>query len=59
MDTGSGGTVDNVFDQYGRLTVANPGADKEHTYTFDAAGNLTLWIRPTYTGTIGPISMVP
>jgi RHS repeat-associated protein len=41
MDTGSGGTVANVFDQSGRLTVANPGADKERTYTYDAVGNLT------------------
>jgi len=41
MDTGSGGTVDNVFDQSGRLTVANPGSDKERTYTYDAIGNLT------------------
>jgi RHS repeat-associated protein len=41
MDTGSGGTVANVFDQAGRLTVANPGADKERTYTYDAVGNLT------------------
>jgi len=24
----------------GRLTVANPGADKERTYTYDAVGNL-------------------
>jgi hypothetical protein len=40
MDTGSGGTVANVFDQAGRLTVANPGADKERTYTYDAIGNL-------------------
>jgi len=41
MDTSSGGTVSNVFDQSGRLTVANPGADKERTYTYDAVGNLT------------------
>jgi YD repeat-containing protein len=41
MDNGSGGTVDNVFDQSGRLTVANPGADKEQSYTYDAVGNLT------------------
>ena len=41
MDNGAGGTVDNVFDQSGRLTIANPGADKEQTYTYDAVGNLT------------------
>ena len=41
MDTGSGGTVSDVFDQPRRLPVANPGADKERTYTYDAVGNLT------------------
>jgi RHS repeat-associated protein len=41
MGTGSGGAVNNVFDQSGRLTVANPGANKERTYTYDAVGNLT------------------
>ena len=56
MDTGSGGTVSNVFDQSGRLTVANPGADKERTYTYDAVGNLTsvsspnvAWYNRVYT----------
>ena len=41
MDTGSGGTVSNIFDEAGRLTVANPGAPKERTYTYDDIGNLT------------------
>ena len=46
MDNGSGGTVDNVFDQSGRLTVANPGADKEQTYAYDAVSNLTSVTSP-------------
>ena len=41
MDTGSGGTVSNIFDEAGRLTVANPGSPKERTYTYDDIGNLT------------------
>jgi YD repeat-containing protein len=41
MDTGSGGTVSNIFDEAGRLTVANPGSPKERTYTYDDMGNLT------------------
>jgi len=41
MDTGSGGTVNNIFDEAGRLTVANPGSSNERTYTYDAIGNLT------------------
>ena len=46
MDNGSGGTVDNVFDQSGRLTIANPGAEKEQSYTYDAVGNLTSVTSP-------------
>lgn len=46
MDNGSGGTVDNVFDQSGWLTIANPGADKEQSYTYDAVGNLTSVTSP-------------
>jgi RHS repeat-associated protein len=56
MDTGSGGTVENEFDQSARLIVANPGADKERTYTYDAVGNLTsvsspnvAWYNRVYT----------
>ena len=41
MDTGAGGSVDNVYDESGRLTIANPGAAMERTYTYDATGNLT------------------
>jgi len=41
METGSGGVVENVFDESGRLVAANPGADKERSYTYDANGNLT------------------
>lgn len=41
MDTGSGDTVNNIFDEAGRLTVANPGSPNERTYTYDAIGNLT------------------
>jgi YD repeat-containing protein len=56
MYTGAGGTVSNEFDEAGRLTVANPGADKERTYTYDSNGNLTSvtapntpWYDRTYT----------
>jgi len=56
MNTGAGGTVNNIFDLSGRLTVANPGADKEKTYTYDNNGNLTSvtapntpWYNRTYT----------
>jgi YD repeat-containing protein len=56
MNTGAGGTVNNTFDQSGRLTVANPGADKERTYTYDNNSNLTSvsapntpWYNRTYT----------
>ncbi len=47
MNTGAGGTVNNTFDQSGRLTVANPGSDKERTYTYDNIGNLTSVSAPT------------
>jgi RHS repeat-associated protein len=56
MDTGAGGTVNNAFDLSGRLTVANPGTNKEKTYTYDNNGNLTSvtasntpWYNRTYT----------
>jgi len=41
INKGNGGMVNNQFDQSGRLTIANPGADKERTYTYDTNGNLT------------------
>ena len=48
--------MNNQFDQSGRLTVANPGADKERTYTYDNNGNRTSvnapntpWYNRTYT----------
>ena len=41
MSAASGGTVNNTYDQSGRLIVANPGQPKEQTYTYDANGNLT------------------
>jgi RHS repeat-associated protein len=46
MNTGAGGTVNNTFDQSGCLTVANPGTDKERTYTYDNNGNLTSVTAP-------------
>jgi RHS repeat-associated protein len=56
MNTGAGGTVDNEFDLSGRLTVANPGTDKERIYTYDTNGNLSSvtapnapWYNRTYT----------
>ncbi|MBW2345604.1 MAG: RHS repeat protein, partial [Deltaproteobacteria bacterium] len=41
MATGSGGEVSNTHDESGRMTVANPGEEKERTFTYDANGNLT------------------
>ena len=41
MDAGSGGMVENVFDESGRMTVANPGAPREQTYTYDANSSIT------------------
>ncbi|MFC1867172.1 Ig-like domain-containing protein [Thermodesulfobacteriota bacterium] len=56
MSTGAGGTVGSRFDESGRLTIANPGADKEITYGYDNNGNLTSinapatpWHNRTYT----------
>jgi RHS repeat-associated protein len=56
MNTGAGGTVNNEFDLSGRLTVANPGTNKERTYTYDNNDNLTSvtapdtpWYNRTYT----------
>ena len=34
LDSGSGGTVANQFDQLGRLTFANPGAPMERRFTY-------------------------
>ncbi len=55
MGTGNGGTVSNIYDQNARLVVANPGAPKEQSYTYDANGNLTSitgastpWFNRTY-----------
>jgi RHS repeat-associated protein len=41
MATGSGGQVNNTYDESGRMTVANPGKEKERSFTYDANGNLT------------------
>ena len=41
METGAGGTVGSQFDDSGRMTVSNPGAEHERTYTYDNNGNLT------------------
>jgi RHS repeat-associated protein len=56
MDTGAGGAVDNRFDASGRLSVANPGAQTERTYGYDANGNIVSfqvknepWKNRTYT----------
>lgn len=40
MNTGTGDTVNNVHDESGRLTIVNPGAAMERTYTYDNNGNL-------------------
>jgi len=42
MDIGTGNAVNNLFDELYRMTVANPGAEKERTYTYDANDNITL-----------------
>ena len=41
MDTGGGGTIGSQFDDAGRITVSNPGAEHEETFTYDNNGNLT------------------
>lgn len=41
LNNGAGGIVNNAYDEFGRVTVANPGAPKERTYGYDANGNLT------------------
>jgi len=41
MDMGTGSAVNNLFNELYRMTVANPGAEKEQTYTYDANGNIT------------------
>jgi RHS repeat-associated protein len=41
MDTGTGSAVINVFDEFYRMTVANPGGQTERFYTYNANGNIT------------------
>jgi len=41
MDMGTGSAVNNLFDELYRMTVANPGAEKERIYTYDSNGNIT------------------
>jgi len=41
MSSGSGGVVQNEHDVVGRLKTANPGAERERRYTYDARGNHT------------------
>ncbi|MCF8080950.1 MAG: RHS domain-containing protein, partial [Desulfobacterales bacterium] len=41
MSSGSGGVVENEHDPVGRLKTANPGAERERQYTYDARGNHT------------------
>jgi len=41
MDMGTGSAVNNLFDELYRMTVANPGAEKERIYEYDANGNIT------------------
>jgi len=40
MDNGAGGTVGSTYNTSGKLTVSNPGATHERTYTYDNNGNL-------------------
>ena len=47
MDTGGGGTVGSQFDDAGRITVSNPGAEHEETFTYDNNGNLTSITAPS------------
>ncbi len=48
MNTGSGGIVSNQSGECDCVEIANPGTDKERTYTYDYNGNLTS-IRGTNT----------
>lgn len=41
MAAASGAKVENTFDDAARMTVANPGAEKERRYGYDAVGNHT------------------
>jgi RHS repeat-associated protein len=41
MDTGGGGSVGSQFDNRSRITISNPGAEHEETFTYDNNGNLT------------------
>ena len=41
MDMGTASAVNNLFDELYRMTVANPGAEKERTYSYNANGNIT------------------
>ena len=41
LSTGGGGTVGSIFDNRGRMTVSNPNATHQETYTYDNAGNIT------------------
>ena len=58
MATGSGQTVNNGFDESGRVAASNPevNAGMEHSYGYDDNGNLTSvervqnpWYNETYT----------
>lgn len=47
MSNGAGGSVDSVIDTTGELTVSNPGAPNEKTYTYDNNGNLLTITAPS------------
>jgi RHS repeat-associated protein len=47
LNNGAGGTVGSTYNSPGRLTVSNPGATHERTYTYDNNGNLLTISAPS------------
>jgi RHS repeat-associated protein len=47
LSNGAGGTVGSTYNASGRLTVSNPGATHERTYTYDNNGNLLTITAPS------------
>jgi len=47
LNNGAGGTVGSTYNASGKLTVSNPGATHERTYTYDNTGNLLTITSPS------------